>query len=117
MIRYAFKTGMPFVDWTKELSQRKRIDSTELSRLSQLASDWRTCPVGQQSIEIVRIQNTPDDETLTRYGGRFSLLLAKMYFAKKYTTYTRYRLLAKRLIARIEKRSDFLIRKSRKNKI
>jgi hypothetical protein len=72
---YAQVNGHQVIDWRREL--QLLIDTKE-SKVKEskvdlnLASDWETCYVGQQSVMIERDFATPIDDILEDIGAKFS---------------------------------------------
>jgi hypothetical protein len=67
---YAQVNGHQVIDWRKEI--KLSIEGKESKVDLNLASDWETCYVGQQSVMIERDVAAPIDDILEDIGAKFS---------------------------------------------
>jgi len=115
-MKYSEANDRKVFDWKLFLNKEKPYSTHELFNASLIAGDWHTCPMGQQSNLIPRVESgfwkgAPLDGWLKRDGYAFHNQIKKMYHAKDETYYDKYRLKAIELVKRIEDRSSLVIKR------
>lgn len=75
---YAQVNGHQVIDWRKEI--KLSIEGKESKVDLNLASDWETCYVGQQSVMIERDVAAPIDDILEDIGAKFSKAVEERNF-------------------------------------
>lgn len=100
------------IDWNVFLA-KKTFTKKELVNAERLSADWVTCACGNLCKDIPRHKNgIPHDAELKVLGKYFARFICEMYTCHGDTNLFRYtRIMAIRVLADIEKRSNELIGK------